>query len=214
MKSINYLEVIADIEVRMNFFDKNRINKKTVNETYYFEDTPSIKFVEKESKLTIVTEEHVEKDIKILDFVKSDDFFLTPEEIEAREKLKADQQIDSKKEAKQSFFKSISNFFADDEKEKKKEKLLQKPIEKAQPKSNDLPILEVEKLVSLEFEPIKSDEDIQKEIEIKAEKLRLIEEEFRIKAEKREDEERLLNEQKNADDKNTNTDFRKNKRKK
>ncbi len=201
MKSLIFQEVVADIEIRMNFFDKNRININTANIHYDFDDTNLVEVVNKESVLNIVTEEYVlaeeyvvaEK--QILDFVKSDDFFLTPEEIAAKEKLKAEQQIDSKKEAKQSFFKSISNFFADND-----DKVVDKKVEQT--------------IIEIEPEIIITESDKLKEAEIKAEKLRLIEEEFRIKAEKREVDEKLANDKTIEETRKLNADFRKNKRKK
>ena len=201
MKSLIFQEVVADIEIRMNFFDKNRINKNNANIHYDFDDTNLVEVGNKESVLNIVTEEYVlaeeyvvaEK--QILDFVKSDDFFLTPEEIAAKEKLKAEQQIDSKKEAKQSFFKSISNFFTDND-----DKVVDKKLEQT--------------IIEIEPEIIITESDKLKEAEIKAEKLRLIEEEFRIKAEKREVDEKLANDKTIEETRKLNADFRKNKRKK
>lgn len=211
MKSLIFQDVVADIESRMNFFDKNRINKKTTNIYYDFDDTNLVDIVNKESVLNIVTEEYVlakeyvvaEK--QILDFVKSDDFFLTPEEIAIKEKLMAAQQIDSKKESKQSFFKSISKFFADSD-----EKIVHKKviIEKSFDKKVEQTIIEIEP------EIIISASDKLKEAEIKAEKLSFIEEKFRIKAEKCEVDENLSNDKTIEDTKKPNADFRKNKRKK
>ena len=68
----------------------------------------------------------------------------------------------------------------------------------------------------MEIEPeiIITESDKLKEAEIKAEKLRLIEEEFRIKAEKREVDEKLANDKTIEETRKLNADFRKNKRKK
>jgi hypothetical protein len=211
MKSLIFQEVFTDIEIRMNFFDKNRINKNNANIHYDFDDTNLVEVGNKESVLNIVTEEYVlaeeyvvaEK--KILDFVKSDDFFLTPEEIAAKEKLKAEQQIDSKKEAKQSFFKSISKFFADsDEKVVDKKETIEKSVDKKVEQT----------IIEIVPEIIITESDKLKEADIKAEKLRLIEEEFRIKAEKREADEKLASDKTIEESKKLNADFRKNKRKK
>lgn len=211
MKSLIFQEVFEDIETRMNFFDINRINKNTANILYDFDDTIVVEVGNKESILNIVTEEYllaeeyVIAEKQILDFVKSDEFFLTPEEITAKEKLKAEQQIDTKKEAKQSFFKSISKFFADSD-----EKIvdIKETIEKSFDKKVEQTIIEIEP------EIIITEADKLKEAEIKAEKLRLIEEEFRIKAEKREADEKLANYKTSEETKKINSDFRKNNRKK
>ena len=69
-------------------------------------------------------------------------------------------------------------------------------------------------MVQAETEPTKSQQQIDEEKEIKAEKLRLIEEEYRIKAQKREADEKLMLEKQIAETEQSTADFRKNKRKK
>ena len=198
MKSLNYQEVIEDIKIRMNFFDKNRTFKNTTKELHGFDDTNDIEFVKKESNLTILTEEFVINEnienenvdkSKLASFVKNDDFYL--EEVQTNIKK---EKIDKKKETS-SFFKSISNLFADNNHKKSKENN----------KSN------VDKIIK--FTNTRFETEISEPIII-SKSLRETTTEIEIKAKKREAEEKLLNENTALETKNANVDFRKNKRKK
>ena len=221
MKLLNYQEVIEDIDKRLKLFDKSRIVKNTIDFDKISSDTFIEKIVEKNIinkniVLSIVTDDFVAKDLfeneksqidelKLANFRKNDNFFLG-EEIPV--------EVPVKKETT-NFFKSISGFFNDNKKDSKTKEIPQKEIK---------PEINIEKVVEivatpleLENEPVDiaiPQEDTDAEKAVKAEKLRLIEEEYRLKAEKREAEEKLLNDKITSEEKKSTADFRKNKRKK
>jgi hypothetical protein len=130
-----------------------------------------------------------EKRAKIEGFRKKDDFF-----------LKADDKdlVKQKKEAIKGFFKTISNFFDG--------KSNQDNLEQVTP--NTIEDVLIEKVES------KSQKEIAEVEKVKVEKLKLIEEEYKLKAAIRETEEKLLNEKIALVTKKATADFRKNKRKK
>jgi hypothetical protein len=218
MKNINHQEVMLDIEKRMKFFDEIRINKILTKQKKSNTEIKKVDFVDKKSHLTVVKEDLIinevsnkeflfekkenlivedifqkelvfEKRLKIEGFTKKDDFFLKEDDKDL---------VKQKKEATKSFFKTISNFFDG--------------------KSNDDNLVETKQDViqdiQIEKAESKSRKEIEEEEKIKAEKLILIEEEYKLKATKREAEEKLLNEKIALEAKKANADFRKNKRKK
>ena len=221
MKLLNYQEVIEDIDKRLKLFDKSRIVKNTIdfdkisNDTF-IEEIVEKNIVNKNIVLSIVTDDFVAKDLfeneknqidelKLANFRKNDNFFLG-EEIPV--------EVPVKKETT-NFFKSISDFFNDNKKDSKTKEIPQKEIKpQLEPKTEveivAIPAEPENKLVDIAI----TQEDIDAEKAINAEKLRLIEEEFRIKAEKREAEEKLLNDKITSEEKKSTADFRKNKRKK
>ena len=182
------------------------------------------------SNLTIVTDEFINQDNfvkkelseidlkKLAEFKKNDDFFLDDDV----------KEVEITKKGAPNFFKAISGFFNDITKdsvvqEKSKSDIKLKPqrneIATETSKSNPIELEnKPEAKIDLETpqptEPEESQQEIDNEKAIKAEKLRVIEEEFRLKAEKREADEKLLLEQQEIDLKKSNADFRKNKRKK
>ncbi len=218
MKNINHQEIMLDIEKRMKFFDEIRINKTLTKENKSNTEIKKVVFVDKKSHLTVVKEDLITKDIssealffekkeslkvedvfqkelifekraKIEGFTKKDDFFLKDDDKDL---------VKQKKEATKSFFKTITNFFDGKSNDDNLVEMKQDVIEEIQ----------VERVES------KSQKEIEEEEKIRAEKLILIEEEYKLKAAKREAEEKLLNEKIALETKKTTADFRKNKRKK
>lgn len=226
MKTLILQNIILDIDERNEKFDELRINKKKPTKRIAAEIAVVDEIVNKKPHLSVVKDENVfdddlelqlelQRKQKLINFVRKDDYFLTEEEIA----WQAQQNIEPIVKETKGFFKAISNFFVDDA-AKKQAKVA--PIKKQvftpiQEEITAEPIVlekieTIEAIETIEIKP--TEEEIRKEIEIKAEKLRVIEEEYRLKAEKREADEKLLNEQKTVDVKKANADFRKNKRKK
>ena len=226
MKTLILQEIILDIDERNEKFDELRIIKRKTTESIVVDVAIVDEIVDKKPHLSVVKDENVfdddlelqlelQRKQKLINFVRKDDYFLSDEEIAWQAQQNSEPIV---KETK-GFFKAISDFFVDDAAKKQAKvatikKQVIEPIPEeiiAEPEIIE-EIAMVEAMETIEIKP--TEEEIQKEIEIKAEKLRVIEEEFRLKAEKREAEEKLLIEQKTVDVKKANADFRKNKRKK
>ena len=180
------------------------------NEILVKEKAIDLEIVNKNSNLKIVTDEIINQNIvkkeiseidkaKLANFKKNDDFFLS----------EMGKDIEIPKKGTPNFFKAISGFFADITKDQVVQEKLKSEV-KLKPQRNEI----IEKTSKPFSEPKINQPLIADEEAIKAEKLRIIEEEFRQKAEKREADEKLLLEQQEADLKKSNADFRKNKRKK
>ena len=259
MKSLNFPEVVADIDVRMILFDKIRIVKNNVgidvtlnetketeivnknytnevndvkkivdseilseyknNEIVIKENTIENEIVNKNSNLIIVTDElinqdnFVKKDFseidlkKLAEFKKNDDYFFG-------EVVK---EVEVPKKEKSNIFKTISGFFTDKTKDsfvdETKASFIDEELDSEiilNSEKNEF----TEDILPMLSEPEIDQTAIDNEKAIKAEKLRLIEEEYRLKAEKREADEKLLLETQENETFKNNADFRKNKRKK
>lgn len=185
----------------------------------------------KNAKLSIVTDELINQDnfikkelseidmAKLANFKKNDDFFFD----------EVAKEVETPKKGTPNFFKALSGFFNDITKDQNVQDKSKSDI-KLKPQRNEV-AAETAKSYSKQekdqsqtdivletpqpiIEPEKSQKEIDDEKAIKAEKLRLIEEEYRLKAEKREADEKLIADQQEAETAKSNADFRKNKRKK